>query len=51
MTVFVHYFLLGGIAFGEAEYLVLSWWWLYCCYTEYITVAGLLLFSNSSCVF
>jgi hypothetical protein len=32
--VLVHCFLLGGIAFGEAELLVLSWWWLCCCYTE-----------------
>jgi hypothetical protein len=34
MTVLVHYFFLGGVAFGEAKLLVLSWWWLYCCYKE-----------------
>jgi hypothetical protein len=27
-------FFLEGVVFGEAELLVLSWWWLYCCYKE-----------------
>jgi hypothetical protein len=31
-TVFVHCFLLGGVAVGEVGLLVLSWWWLYHCY-------------------
>jgi hypothetical protein len=30
-TVLVHCSLLGGVAFGEPEVQVLSWWWLYCC--------------------
>jgi hypothetical protein len=34
MTVFAHYFLLGGDAFGDNGFLVLSWWCLVCCYTK-----------------
>jgi hypothetical protein len=30
----MHYFLLGGIAFGEFELQVMSWWSLYCSYKE-----------------
>jgi hypothetical protein len=34
MTTLVHYFLLRGVAFGEDEFLVLSWWCLVSCYKK-----------------
>jgi hypothetical protein len=41
---FVHCFLLGGVSYGEADLLVLSWW-CQCCYFKFsIFVAGLLFF-------
>jgi hypothetical protein len=44
MTALVHYFLLGGVAIGEAGLLVLFWWSFHCCYKELITVAELFFF-------
>jgi hypothetical protein len=37
-------FLLGGVIYGEAGLLVLSWWCLYCYFKELITIAGLFFF-------
>jgi hypothetical protein len=44
MTVLVLCFLLGGVAFGEAGLLVLSWWCLDYCFKKLINVAGLFSF-------
>jgi hypothetical protein len=30
----VHYFPFGGVTIGEAGLLVLSWWYLDCCYKK-----------------
>jgi hypothetical protein len=43
-TTLVHCYLFGGVAFGEAKLLVLSWWCYYCCFKEWITVASVFFF-------
>jgi hypothetical protein len=41
---FLHCFLLEGVAYGEADLLVLSWW-CQCCYFKFsISVSGLFFF-------
>jgi hypothetical protein len=40
-TALVHCSLLRGVAFGEPEVHVLSWWSMYCCCKGWSTVAGL----------
>jgi hypothetical protein len=44
MIVFVHCFFLGGVAYGEADLLVLSWWCQCCCFKFSISLAGLFFF-------
>lgn len=46
MTTFVHCFLLGGVVYGEADFLMLSWWCQCCCFKFSISVAGLFIFVN-----
>jgi hypothetical protein len=46
-TAFVHCLLLGGVAYEEADLLVLSWWCQCCCFKFSISVAVLFFF----CIF
>jgi hypothetical protein len=43
----MHCFLLGGVAYGEADLLMLSWWCQCWCFKFSISIAGLFFFCIS----